>query len=754
MRKAFPFHYLRLQKECVMVNKVELLAPAGNMECLKAAVSAGADAVYLAGSQFGARAYADNFTTQELCDALDYCHLFGVKVYLTLNTLIKEREFSVIGSYVQPFYEHGLDGVIIQDFGALRYLHDHFPGMELHASTQMTVTGPHSTKLLQDYGVTRVVPARELSLAELREIKKETGIDMEVFVHGAMCYGYSGQCLFSSVLGGRSGNRGRCAGPCRLPYDVYHKDKRLLGKKGENYPLSLKDLCTVELIGELICAGMDSFKIEGRMKSAVYVAGVTAIYRKYIDRFYRDVDSYGSMELAKQHFKVEAGDLKLLKNLYVRTDLEQGYFHSHNGAHLVTIDKPSYQTGGEEINGMIAQKYLNQSPKVHVTIGGSFFAGKPQMLSFTCGDQTVCVTGDMVAKAQNRPMSASDIQKQVTKLGATEFVCDSVTIETDGQGFISNKQLNELRRDAAESLKQRLLAKYMRQMPACPLVLEESTVHDTPFAQSEKVTASVKTIQQLMALQENSVVSRIFLDMDLCDAYQHDTLFLELIDAFKDKETELALLLPRVIRSNSHKTILEMIAFAKAHGFDSVVTGSLEGLSIALEEGCKVIADAGLYCFNQEAVRWLVAMGVSEVTLPIECNIYEQKECITGQIPVSQIAYGYIPLMETAGCVAKTMKDCTKDSSTRCLKDRMGKEFTVQLHCNRCENTIYNCVPMCMEPLFREQNRHTNLRMDFTIETKQQTAERLMCFEKWMKGEDCDNPIREFTKGYYKRGVE
>ena len=280
---------------CDSDKKAELLAPAGNMDCFLAAVRAGADAVYLAGDKFGARAYADNFTTQQLCEAVRYGHLFQVKTYLTLNTLIKEREFGLLYQYVLPFYEAGLDGVIVQDFGVLRFLKQNFPDMELHASTQMTVTGANGAALLKEAGVSRVVPARELSLSELCEIKERTGMELEVFIHGAMCYAYSGQCLFSSVLGGRSGNRGRCAGPCRLPYQVGSKN-RMFSKKGEEYPLSLKDLCTVRILPELIFAGLDSFKIEGRMKSAEYVAIVTAIYRKYMDQVYDLMSRYSSKE--------------------------------------------------------------------------------------------------------------------------------------------------------------------------------------------------------------------------------------------------------------------------------------------------------------------------------------------------------------------------------------------------------------------------------------------------------------------------
>ena len=259
------------------MKRPELLAPAGDMDCFMAAVNAGADAIYLGGEEYGARAYASNFSKEELCEAICYAHLFGVKVYLTVNTLVKEREFGRLNDFIRPFYDAGLDGVIVQDLGVLYQLHDDFKGLELHASTQMAIANSYGAGFLKSFDVCRIVPARELSMDELNHIRKKVKIDMEVFIHGAMCYCYSGHCLYSSFLGGRSGNRGRCAGPCRLPFDAF-------GQK-EVYPLSLKDMCTISMLPELIDNGIDSFKIEGRMKNSYYVAGVTSIYRKYIDLY-------------------------------------------------------------------------------------------------------------------------------------------------------------------------------------------------------------------------------------------------------------------------------------------------------------------------------------------------------------------------------------------------------------------------------------------------------------------------------------
>lgn len=738
-----------------MANKVELLAPAGNMECLKAAVNTGADAVYLAGNKFGARAYADNFEQEELCEAIDYCHLFDVKVYLTLNTLVKEREFDEIYEYVLPFYERGLDGVIIQDFGVLKFLHDMFPHMELHASTQMTVTGTAGTKLLQEYGVKRIVPARELSLKELTQIKKETGIDMEIFIHGAMCYGYSGQCLFSSVLGGRSGNRGRCAGPCRLPYDVYDGEQKLTRGSLQTYPLSLKDLCTIELLAEFIAAGMDSFKIEGRMKSAVYVAGVTAIYRKYIDLYEVLASKYGDTQRAIKEYQVAKEDLELLRQLYVRTDLETGYFHRHNGKQLVTLSKPCYETGSDAVAERISQQYILNPRKKKIQMFASFFASQPAILTLTVGDISVCVSGEPVSKAQNRPMSQDDLKKQLMKLGNTSFVCQDIEIEMDEQIFIANKAINELRRQAVSELQKELLKGYVRKVDAS-LRNRMAIAHDTDKRSdyTEQITVSVRSREQLMACIQNPVMTRLFLDMDLCLKHQNNSDFLNKIQILKENKIALYMLFPRVMRIPTAELAKEALSFAKEQGFSGAVTGSLEGLALAKQAGMKVLADAGLYSFNQYAVRWLKEMGCREVTLPLECNYHEQLEIKSDRIPSMLCVYGHIPLMESAGCIAKTLDDCRRDGRCLNLKDRKGIAFPVVLHCNRCENTIYNCIPMLLPKLITDEAGQMRIRMDFTIENQTETEEMLSFMKQRMEGLSPDIPPKEYTKGYYKRGVE
>jgi len=758
-----------------MSHRVELLAPAGNIKCFYAAVAAGADAVYLAGAKFGARAYADNFTTEEIIEAIEYAHLFGVKVYLTLNTLIKEKEFAEIVPYVIPFYEAGLDGVIVQDFGVLELLKMHFPEMELHASTQMTVTGKEGAKLLQSYGVQRIVPARELSLKELREIKEATGIDMEIFIHGAMCYSYSGQCLFSSVLGGRSGNRGRCAGPCRLPYQSFLNDKKLNSKK-QDYPLSCKDLCSIELLPQLIMSGMDSFKIEGRMKSEEYVAGVTAIYRKYIDRIYayQNPDGTFSDRLLKE-YRVADKDLQLLKSLYVRTNLQDGYFFRHNGAELLTLQKPCYETGDEQIMSEIRDNYIANKKKLPINVYAELTEGKEAILKVCLSEDIITqkehilieVNGGVVQSALNRPMQETDIKKQLAKTGNTPFEISHMEISISGNLFIPNKELNELRRTALERLEEAILIPYRRELvqtntdeAGVVTEIKRTTIKNNSI---HSVTVSVNTKEQLDVCLKNGTIPRIFISADLfwnALTTKKEKEFVSILESLSKQGTEVFVLLPRVMRAKASEWIKEVLKWCSDLQLDGVVTNSLEGLALAKQYSLKIVSDAGLYCMNKAGVSWLFRQGVLAFTLPYEMSykdvLHFLKQPFQKEAEFIMPIYGYLPLMETAGCVAKTFGQCKGKDMRLQLTDRYHKTFTVQTHCNRCENTIYNAVVMS---LFAEWEKLRTLpvsyRIDFTIESAKETERILKGFRQLTKESlSADFLTGDYTKGYFKRGVE
>ena len=340
---------------------LELLAPAGSLESLKAAVQAGADAVYMGGTRFGARAYAENPGGEALLEAIDYAHLYGVKLYLTVNTLLKDAELEQeLYEYLRPCYERGVDAVLVQDMGVLAAIREWFPDLPVHASTQMNLCGSGSVRLLEEAGVSRAVLARELSLAEIARIHQETGMELETFVHGALCYCYSGQCLFSSILGGRSGNRGRCAQPCRLSYEALDHGNPVSGKTGKPL-LSPKDICTLDLIPRIAEAGVYSLKIEGRMKRPEYAAGVVRIYRKYIDCYLKD---------GKEKYRVDEADRRELLRLFNRDGFSGGYYEQHNGKNMMALsDRPAKDAekkAYEELIGRLRASYVETEKKIPV----------------------------------------------------------------------------------------------------------------------------------------------------------------------------------------------------------------------------------------------------------------------------------------------------------------------------------------------------------------------------------------------------
>lgn len=416
---------------------VELLSPAGDLDSMYAAFAAGADAVYAGANEFSARAYSANFDAGGMTAAIDYAHLIGKKLYLTLNTLIKEDELKRIADFVSPFYKAGLDGCIVQDMGVVAILREKFPGMEIHGSTQLSIANKYGAEYCKSKGMTRVVTARELSLDEIKNIRDNVDIEIEAFIHGAMCYSYSGLCLFSSFLGGRSGNRGRCAGPCRQPYTA--------GGRKDKYLLSMKDMCTLDILPEIIGAGVGSLKIEGRMKAPEYVYAVTKIYRKYLDLYYKESGEY----------YVNREELNDLVNLYSRGGLSHGYYERHNGSEMITYEKGAYRTEFNEIK-------IPKAPVVSLKGHCDLSVGKPVRLTVRAGEKEISVDGDTVQRAVSRPLSKDEIAGRLNKTGDTHFKFDELSVEADGDVFLPVGAINALRRRALEYINEELLSEYRR----------------------------------------------------------------------------------------------------------------------------------------------------------------------------------------------------------------------------------------------------------------------------------------------------
>lgn len=702
----------------------ELLAPAGNLEIFKGVIESGADAVYVGGSMFGARAYANNFTEEELLEAIDFAHLRGVKVYLTVNTLIKNSELSKLYDYLLVYYKRGLDAVIVQDIGVVKAIHEYFPSMEIHTSTQMTVTGADGVRFLSQFGVTRVVMAREVSLAEMKRIHEETGMELEAFVHGALCYSYSGQCLFSSILGGRSGNRGRCAQPCRLPYTVE-------GKKDE-YILSLKDMCGIKALDKLHDAGVYSLKIEGRMKQLEYACGVVKYYRSYID----------SMK------PVTDADYDRIKALGNRCGFTDRYYFDHNGSDMVTYVKPNFVSNAAE-----------PSPeKRKLSIEGELVLreGEPGSLTVKRGDVTYKASIEPVSAALKAPLDKKAAIDRINKTGDTDFEFSHIKAQIGENVFVPNGALNKLRRDAISGLCDKLLKKYYRDdaryadiSSMCELpehVVKSDATHEDGAVNAKDYTTicSCMTRAQLDTLIGYECFDVFYLDFDM---YDRNTLIQQFADDVKcltKRNKKVYLMLPTIFRADSSDYFVTIAKELDKVSFEGFVVKNYEELYLTenLFTGKKVILDHNMYTFNDVSKSAFFEHGVSGDTVPLELNSKEIMH--RNNIGSQMIVYGYYPLMTTANCVHKNTKGCDKKQKLIYLKDRYNKSFAVCNNCKECYNTIYNSLPTMLTKNISKLKEAgiRSFRYSFTIETPKQIKAVM------------DDKVAEYTNGHYKRGVE
>lgn len=699
----------------------ELLAPAGNLEIFKGVIESGADAVYVGGSMFGARAYANNFTEEELLAAIDFAHLRGVKVYLTVNTLIKNSEFSKLYDYLLPYYKRGLDAVIVQDLGVVKAIHEYFPSMELHTSTQMTVTGADGVRFLSQFGVTRVVMAREVSLAEMKRIHEETGMELEAFVHGALCYSYSGQCLFSSILGGRSGNRGRCAQPCRLPYTVE-------GKKDE-YILSLKDMCGIKALDKLHDAGVYSLKIEGRMKQLEYACGVVKYYRSYID--------------SKK--PVSDADYDRIKALGNRCGFTDRYYFDHNGSDMVTYVKPNFVSNAAE-----------PSPeKRKLSIEGELVLreGEPGSLTVKRDDVTYKASIEPVSAALKAPLDKKAAIDRINKTGDTDFEFSHIKAQIGENVFVPNGALNKLRRDAISGLCDKLLKKYYRddarytdmsRLTALPEhVVKSDAAHDEAINDYTTI-CSCMTRAQLDTLIGYEYFDVFYLDFDMYDRRTLIQQFADDVQSLTKQNKKVYLMLPTIFRADSSDYFVSIAKELDKVSFEGFVVKNYEELYLTenLFTGKKVILDHNMYTFNDVSKSAFFEHGVSGDTVPLELNSKEIMH--RNNIGSQMIVYGYYPLMTTANCVHKNTKGCDKKQKLIYLKDRYNKSFAVCNNCKECYNTIYNSLPTMLTKNISKLKEAgiRSFRYSFTIETPKQIKAVM------------DDKVAEYTNGHYKRGVE
>lgn len=711
----------------------EVLAPAGSFQTFKAVIEAGADAVYVGGSSFGARAYADNFTEEELLEAIDYAHLRGKKVYLTVNTLLKNKEINDdLYDYLLPFYLKGLDAVLVQDFGALSYIHKAFPDLPIHTSTQMTVTGIEGVRLLQSYGVTRVVMARETSLAEMKKIHEATGMELEAFVHGALCYCYSGQCLFSSLLGGRSGNRGRCAQPCRLAYTVMDENHKELLK--DSYILSMKDMCGIRDINELKEAGVYSLKIEGRMKRPEYAAGVVSFYRKYVDSLKPVSDS----------------DYNKLKSLGNRCGFTDKYYFDHNAKDMITYEKPNFAVEDEDFVSRISARYVDTETRLPIKGICVLNEGNNSFLTVECKNYVYTATGQIVDKAQKKPLIKEDVAKRLSKTGDTSFVFEELEVIMDDNIFMPNGAINELRRSALEGLKNELLSAYVRDESRCSKQ-KPAPVADKSADLQAGCSASVETTAQLKEVCKSSLISRVYIDWNRYSLNDFDNEIADDIRLVTSNGKKIYIILPAVCRNKTYNFLLSKQDLLGQSAISGFVVKNYEELGWCLDKfpDREIITDHNLYTYNDYAVNAYHELNISLDTMPLELNGREIAR--RSNADTEMIVYGYYPLMTSAQCVHRNSSKCDKCKQITYLKDRYNKLFPVKNMCNECYNVIYNTLPtMLFNDIARlKESKIHNLRLMFTVEDAAETREILSYFE---------NPSLkrrgEFTNGHYKRGVE
>lgn len=750
------------------MKELELLAPAGSLKTLKAVIHAGADAVYLGGSMFGARAYANNFNEEELLEAIRFGHIHGRKIILAVNTLLKEYELGQLYDYLRPYYEAGLDAVIVQDMGVMEFVKTHFPNLPIHTSTQMTITNVEGARLLKEQGVERVVTAREMSLEEIQRIHDEVGVELESFIHGALCYCYSGQCLFSSIIGGRSGNRGRCAQPCRLSYEVLQGEKNLTGHHATPI-LSLKDMCTLPFLYELADHGVYSFKIEGRMKTPEYAAGVVSIYRKYMDSY-----------LDGSRIPVEKKDIRALLELGNRGGFTNGYYYHHNDSDMLSGESASHNKSEGVLQDNIRREYVETELKEKIK--GKLILNKecPAKIEVQYGKIKVSYQGDMVLVAQNRPLTKEVVTEKITKTGNTPFVFEKLEVTMDDDIFMPVNQLNQLRRGALEALEEALLKPYERTLPELVKTSSAETDRQTTgnainekqisgqslsqtFGQqsagsSTEVRVLIEDTEQLLAVLKADFVDTVYLD---CMLYTRENLIRKLsedIDRVYASGKKAFYVFPFIFRQQTSLFYEKIMPELKKLPLDGIMVRSLDEIAFIKEwgnENWQMVSDSNLYTYSNEASEYFYRLGMMQDTIPVELN---RKEILRRENSrYEMIIYGRLPLMITAQCIHKNTLGCMHQPKVLNLKDRYSVHFPVKNFCSECYNVIYNSLPVCLfkEDVTVKKIAPAAVRLSFTTETEEEAEQILTIYgDIYKNGGILGQLPMECTNGHFKRGVE
>ena len=690
---------------------MELLSPAGSRAALEAAVQSGADAVYMGFGAFNARRNAKNFTDEEFADAVAYCHLRGVRVFLTLNTLLTDRELPQAAEVLRKASQMGVDAVLVQDWGVLTLAQAVTPDLPIHASTQMSLFTSGGARWAERLGMERVVLARELCRDDIAAVCRHCGAEIEVFVHGALCMCYSGQCTMSALIGQRSGNRGACAQPCRLPYSVN-------GPCKNQFPLSLKDANLSAYLQELGDMGVACLKLEGRMKRPEYVAVITAIYRRLID------EKRGPT----------AEESRALEQAFSRSGFTDGYYRRRKGPAMFGT-RPENAPEPRELFSEARKLYENGEHKqIPITMQANIRTGQPAALTVSDGVHAVTVTGPVPEAARNRALTAEDAAQRLQKTGGTVFRCETAEVDVGDGLMLTAAAINGLRRDALEALAAARTAVPQRRSLPTPALPEGETF--SPAAPG--LTCSIARLDQLTETLAHGA-EMIYVPI-------------ELLPGLKDYRgrAKLCAVLPRVWRDGDEA------------GFRRILetTPSLSAVSIgnaghmAIVEGLPLErrGDFGLNVFNSRAVAFWQGQGLDSVTVSFELRHQQVRE-LRKYLPCEGIVYGRLPLMVTENCMTGNAGNCRGDKrlcdGENALTDRTGARFPLlgQYGC-RCEIENSRTLFLADKPEWRSCGL-TWARLRFTTESPTQCDAVLRRYQ-----DEGDWTPEEFTRGLFYRGVE
>ncbi len=679
--------------------KGEILSPVGSKEMLYAAVRSGADAVYLGAKEFSARRNAENFDISELLHTVEYCHIRGVKVYLTLNILIRDCEFEDALNLAYAAYNAGIDGIIVQDLGLAKVLHEKLPNLPLHASTQLSIHSPSSLPLLKKLGFCQVVVAREMSLEDLIVFCKEAqkyNITVEAFVHGALCMSMSGQCLLSAFLGSRSGNRGLCAGPCRLPFAT---------ENGTGYDLSLKDLSLIDYIPRLYEIGVRSFKIEGRMKRPEYVAAATKACKQAL--------IFG---------KADATLERTLKNVFSRSGFTSGYLENKLGRDMFGIRTKEDVLSADKEFPVLHEIYRKEYKSVKVSVTAVIKENEPITLTLSDGKNTVTAKGDIPQKAKNKALSYEEALKSFTKFGDTPYFDEGGSINLQDGLFVPSSTLNSLRREACEMLDKK----------RAELDREKAAIYYSP----KSISAPDKKQPDLIIRVETP--DQIPKNLECIKAI--------IFPLEKDFEVTQGITnivdIPRGIISEA--AIRNRLLLYKEKGVNTCLCGNLSAVEIAKDLSLNIIADTGLNIHNSESAHTAHKLGAKAVILSNELTC-EDLNALNSPIPKGVISYGNIPLMLFKNCPIKNGKSCKDCDKTGTITDRLGTKFPIR--CRMGYSELLNSVPLWLADKKDKLNGLDFEILYFTLETPVQVEQIINAYKN---GESANG---KFTRGLFFKGT-